>query len=212
MPGRWPPGGGEGTELGGIAPEVLEVEHPGFSQAHHQGGVDVIEPAPHRVAHEPRRQGRGGGPFAAAVAGEHQLAALTQADPALLQLALQLGEQHLLLRRLQPRLTLGEGQLGGGDGADGQGAKLGFVLPQAAQHRLAVDAEPFGLEQHVIAVVEFLEHAGAIEQAEHGLEGGVVEAGGKHALAQALACQATAKTGPGSVFDVALHLAARWAA
>jgi hypothetical protein len=35
----------------------LEVEHPGFGQAHHQGGVDVIEPAAHRVAHERRRLG-----------------------------------------------------------------------------------------------------------------------------------------------------------
>ena len=180
-------GGGEAAELGGVAPEILQAEHLGFGQAHHQGGVDLIEPAAHFVAHERRRQGGGGGPLAAAMAGEHQLAALAQADLAILQLALQLGQQHLLFGGLQPRLVCGEGQLGGGDGADGQGAELGFGLAQAAQHRLAVEAQPFRLEQNVIAVVEFFEHAGAIEQAEHGLEGGVVEAGGVDALAQALA-------------------------
>jgi hypothetical protein len=94
--------------------------------------------------------------------------------------------QESVLGGLQPRL-MSEGQLGGADGADGQGAELGFRLLEGAHHRLAIDAEPLRFEQHDIAEIELLEHAGPIEQAEHGLEGGVVEAGGVDALAQALA-------------------------
>lgn len=48
---------GEGAEFGGITPEVLQLEDAGVLQAHHQGGMDVIEPAAPGEAHEGGRQG-----------------------------------------------------------------------------------------------------------------------------------------------------------
>ena len=174
----------ERHEVRGVAPEFLELEGLAVPQLHHQRRVDVVEKTLHRIAHEDRRMLQHRRAVASAMARKDELIALAQAKAALLQLTLHFAQHHALLGGRQALHLHGNAvapdalvdQLPFRDAAQRQHAKIVLRAAQGANHGLRVGIDPLRREQDVSAIVEFLHHAGTVEQTDHCLQGFVREA------------------------------------